>query len=181
MRDRPWRRGAVRRVRVSYRAMQHAQEPRPRAKSPFAAAFLSLIFPGLGHAYAGAYRRGPRLRRAAVLARRARRRVALRMDRIELLGCVLSPGSCSAVFVAQPRRSSIYRLVAIVDAYRVAEYARTPSRRAAAAGSAGRGCRCNPLSLAGLLAVVLVMAGGHVVVARYDLLALDALTAAASS
>ncbi|MEJ7697998.1 MAG: hypothetical protein WKF78_15625 [Candidatus Limnocylindrales bacterium] len=33
-----------------------------------------------------------------------------------------------------------------------------------------------PLSIAGLLAVLLVMAGSHVVVARYDLLALDALT-----
>ena len=33
----------------------------------------------------------------------------------------------------------------------------------------------NPLSIAGLLAIVLVMAGSHVVVARYDMLALDAL------
>ena len=32
-------------------------ERRPRQRSAFAAAFLSLLFPGLGHAYAGAYPR----------------------------------------------------------------------------------------------------------------------------
>jgi TM2 domain-containing membrane protein YozV len=31
--------------------MQNTQEARPRARSPFAAAFLSLIFPGLGQLY----------------------------------------------------------------------------------------------------------------------------------
>src|SRR4051812_22427224 len=44
-------------VRVSYPAMQREQEVRPRARSPFVAAFLSLLFPGLGHAYAGAWQR----------------------------------------------------------------------------------------------------------------------------
>src|SRR4029079_14978053 len=33
----------------------------------------------------------------------------------------------------------------------------------------------NPVSMAGLLAVILVMAGAHVVVARYDLIAMGAL------
>src|SRR5438128_763388 len=33
--------------------MQSPQEVRPRSRSAFAAAFLSLIFPGLGHLYAG--------------------------------------------------------------------------------------------------------------------------------
>ena len=37
--------------------MQKPQEARPRAVSPFTAAFLSLLFPGLGQAYAGAYAR----------------------------------------------------------------------------------------------------------------------------
>ena len=37
--------------------MQPAQDSRPRAKSPFVAAFLSLLFPGLGHAYAGVWQR----------------------------------------------------------------------------------------------------------------------------
>ena len=39
-------------------AMPPAHETLPRGRSPFAAAFLSLLFPGLGHAYLGAYRRG---------------------------------------------------------------------------------------------------------------------------
>ena len=34
--------------------MHDPQDARPRARSPFAAAFLSLLFPGLGHLYAGA-------------------------------------------------------------------------------------------------------------------------------
>ena len=38
-------------------AMNRPQEPRRRARSAFAAAFLSLLFPGLGHAYAGAWHR----------------------------------------------------------------------------------------------------------------------------
>ena len=87
---------------------------------------------------------------------------------------------------ARPRSSSstwspsCYRLVAIVDAYRVAGSS-TPMPRAAADGSGGPAAVFNPLSVAGLLAVVLVMSGSHVVVARYDLLALDALTTRASS
>ena len=57
---------------------------------------------------------------------------------------------------------SLYRLVAIVDAYRVAEFLNTSARRRATVGSAGRACRATPLSIAGLLAVVLVMTGSHV-------------------
>src|SRR4029453_17105683 len=67
-----------------------------------------------------------------------------------------------------------YRLVAIVDAYRVADYLN--AHPASGAGRLGRArMPRNPLSIAGLLAVLLVMAGSHVVVARYDLLAQDAL------
>ena len=44
-------------VRLSYPRCRRPQETRPRGRSPFAAAFLSLLFPGLGHAYA---RRVPR-------------------------------------------------------------------------------------------------------------------------
>src|SRR5438045_7883603 len=38
-------------------AMQSRHETAPRARSGFVAAFLSLLFPGLGHLYLGAYRR----------------------------------------------------------------------------------------------------------------------------
>jgi len=68
----------------------------------------------------------------------------------------------------------LYRALATVDAYRV-----TVFLNAAATSGGGRLGRpkliFNPISIAGLLAVILVMAGGHAVVARYDLIALDAL------
>ena len=44
-------------VRLSYPTMSQSQEPAPRRRSAFVAAFLSLLFPGLGHAYAGAFTR----------------------------------------------------------------------------------------------------------------------------
>jgi LCP family protein required for cell wall assembly len=68
----------------------------------------------------------------------------------------------------------LYRVVAIIDAYRVTEW-----MNAVQAGGDGRLGKARlsraPLSIAGLLAVLFVMAGAHVVVARYDMLALDAL------
>ena len=79
-----------------------------------------------------------------------------------------TPSSCVNLAVL------IYRLVAIVDAYRVAEYLNTSA--ASGAGQAGRArVPRNVVSIAGLLAVVLVMTGSHAVVARYDLLAKDVL------
>ena len=69
----------------------------------------------------------------------------------------------------------VYRLVAIVDAYRVAEFLNAAA--ASGDGPAGRRAvrsqaRCRSRAS---LAVVLVMAGSHVVVARYDMLAQDVL------
>ena len=64
--------------------------------------------------------------------------------------------------------------MAIIDAYRVAEFMN--AMRAAGDGRLGRArLPRQPLSIAGLLAVLLVMAGSHVAVARYDMLALDLL------
>ena len=59
-----------------------------------------------------------------------------------------------------------YRIVAAVDAYRVAAYL-NGSTRPGAAGSAGPP-PVSPLSVAGLLAVCLVIAGGHGFVAIKD-------------
>ena len=50
------------------------------------------------------------------------------------------------------------------------------SATGATEGTSGRNrLGWNPLSIAGLVAIVLVMAGSHVVVARYDILAQDLL------
>ena len=154
--------------------MQNPQAAAPRARSPFAAAFLSLLFPGLGHLYAGAPTRALGFAAAPVLLIALGAGVVLRMDRIALLGVVLNPFLLSSIFVVN-LIALLYRLVAIIDAYRVAQFINAH----AAAGDGRLGparLPRGPLSVAGLLAVVLVMAGSHVVVARYDMLALDALT-----
>ena len=151
--------------------MHEPQDARPRARSPFAAAFLSLVFPGLGHLYAGAPGRALAFAAAPVLGIALLAGIVLRLDRIELVGLVLNPFLLSSVFAVN-LIALLYRLVAIVDAYRVAEF-----MNAAHASGDGRLGRARlprqPLSVAGLLAVLLVMAGTHVAVARYDMLALD--------
>jgi LCP family protein required for cell wall assembly len=153
--------------------MHGAQESRPRAKSPFVAAFLSLLFPGLGHAYAGAYQRALGFAAPLILVLALGAGIVLRANPSELITFALTSWVLPGVFVLN-LALLLYRLVAIIDAYRV-----TVWLNALAANSGGRLGRprllFNPLSLAGLFAVVLVMAGGHVVVARYDLLALSTL------
>jgi LCP family protein required for cell wall assembly len=154
--------------------MQRPQEVRPRARSPFAAAFLSLLFPGLGHVYAGAYTRALGFAAAPILVIALVAGIVLRMEQTELIGLALNPAVWTSVFVINLLLLA-YRVVAIVDAYRVTEYL----NRYAAGGEGrygpGRAMR-HPLSVAGLLAVILVMTGVHVVVARVDMLALDTLT-----
>jgi len=154
--------------------MQRPQEARPRARSPFAAAFLSLIFPGLGQLYAGAPMRALAFAAPPILLLALGGGVALRMSRNDLIGLVFDVLFLQSVLVVNIV-VLVYRLVAIVDAYRVAEFLNAHD-----AGGTGRlgpaRIGRHPLSIAGLLAVVLVMSGAHVVVARYDMLALDALT-----
>jgi cell envelope-related function transcriptional attenuator common domain len=154
-------------------AMHEPEGARPRGRSPFAAAFLSLIFPGLGQLYAGAPLRALVFAAGPILALALGAGMVLRLDRIALLGFLIDPTVIDAIFVIN-LGILIYRLVAIVDAYRVAEYLNDSST--SGDGRAGRArIARNSLSIAGLLAVVLVMAGSHVVVARYDMLAKNVL------
>jgi len=153
--------------------MHGAQESRPRAKSPFVAAFLSLLFPGLGHAYAGAYQRALGFAAPLILVLALGAGILLRMSGPDLIALVLTPWVLPGLMILN-LALLLYRLVAIIDSYRV-----TVWLNALAANQGGRLGRprlvFNPLSVAGLLAVILVMAGGHVVVARYDLMASDFL------
>ncbi len=153
--------------------MHEPQDARPRTRSPFAAAFLSLLFPGLGHLYAGAPSRALAFAAAPILVIALLAGIVLRLDRIELVGLALNPLLLSSAFAAN-LIALLYRLVAIIDAYRVAQF-----MNAVQASGDGRLGRVRlprqPLSIAGLLAVLLVMAGTHVAVARYDMLALDLL------
>ncbi|MGZ9276186.1 MAG: LCP family protein [Candidatus Limnocylindrales bacterium] len=150
--------------------MQNPQDARPRARSPFTAAFLSLLFPGLGHLYAGAPTRALGFAAVPLLLLALTAGIVIRLDRSELVGAVVS--QLGAIFVFN-LIALAYRLIAIVDAFRVAQFV-----NAHAVSGDGRLGKARmprePLSIAGLLAVVLVMAGSHVVVARYDMLALSA-------
>ncbi|MBA2299747.1 MAG: LCP family protein [Chloroflexi bacterium] len=154
--------------------MQKPQAGRPRARSPFAAAFLSLLFPGLGHLYAGAPARALGFAAAPVLLIALVAGVVLRMDRLELVSLLFNPFLLTSIFVLN-LIALLYRLVAIIDAYRVVQFLNAHAMSGDGRLGKARLPR-NPLSTAGLLAIVLVMTGSHVVVARYDMLALDALT-----
>jgi LCP family protein required for cell wall assembly len=153
--------------------MHRQQGARPRAKSAFTAAFLSLIFPGLGHAYLGAYYRALGFAAGPILIVALLGGFALRMDQRELIALVLNPAVLTSVFVLNII-VLLYRLVAIVDSYRVALYIN--SYKESGDGRLGPArLPLNPLSVAGLFAIVLVMAGTHVAVARYDMIAMDFL------
>jgi len=149
--------------------MTHPQEPRRRARSAFAAAFLSLLFPGLGHAYAGAWYRAvafatpPFLLLALALGLAA-------TYQVELVGVILQPPFLMGILVGNVV-ALLYRVIAAVDAYRVATYLNRWDEGAGRLGPSR--AVLAPVSLAGLLAVVLVMGGAHAAVAYYDLQALD--------
>jgi LCP family protein required for cell wall assembly len=148
--------------------MNRPQGPRPRARSAFTASFLSLLFPGLGHAYARAWFRAvafaapPFLVLALLLG-------LLVSQGLDLLGVILQPAALVAILVGNVA-ALVYRIVAAVDAYRVAVFL---NRWDEGAGRLGPSRSIlAPLSLAGLLAVIMVMAGGHAALAHYNLSAL---------
>jgi LCP family protein required for cell wall assembly len=139
-------------------------QPR-RGRSAFAAAFLSLLFPGLGQAYAGAYSRALGWAAPVVLVLALFGGLALRMRREELAGYVVA--NLGAVFVVN-LVLLVYRAASIVDAWRVVTYLN--AFEASGGGRLGRPrIPVRPLPVAGLLAVLLVMSGVHVAVAEYDL------------
>jgi LCP family protein required for cell wall assembly len=153
--------------------MHSPEGPRPRARSPFVAAVLSLFFPGLGHAYAGAYQRALGFAALPILMIALGAGVVLRAKPGDLIGLVLTPWVLPSVFVLNIL-ALLYRVLATIDAYRVTVFLNAVTT--SGGGRLGRPRLIfNPISIAGLLAVILVMAGGHAVVARYDLIALDAL------
>jgi LCP family protein required for cell wall assembly len=143
--------------------MSHTQEAPPRHRSAFAAAFLSLIFPGLGHAYAGAWTRAVGFAAGPILVLALAAGIGLRASIFEIAGVALQ-----YLWLIQILNVLIlvYRAVAAIDAYRVAVFLNSVE---ATSGRLGRSrTPLNPLSAAGLIAVLIVMSGVHVVVAYYD-------------
>ncbi len=149
-----------------------SNQPRPpRTRSAFAAAFLSLLFPGLGHAYAGAWTRALGFAALPVLTLSLVAGIVLRADRAELLGMLVNQGSLIALFVVNIL-ALLYRVIAALDAWQVARFLNATD--ASGGGRLGRArLPLQPLSIAGLLAVILVMGVGHVAIARYNVMALD--------
>ncbi|HEX2625999.1 MAG TPA: LCP family protein [Candidatus Limnocylindrales bacterium] len=163
--------------------MPPAHESLPRGRSPFAAAFLSLLFPGLGHAYLGAYRRGLGFAAPPLLAGALVAGFAVRMNAVQLAGLAIQSWFLIFVFVAN-LVALVYRAVAIFDAWSIARMvsggsgvAGVPGAASASVAGAGAGPgngstarQAGIVSIAGLAAVLLVMSGIHVAVARYDVL-----------
>ena len=154
--------------------MQDRPERAPAHRSAFTAAFLSLLFPGLGHAYAGVFARALAFAAVPVLLLALAAGLLADTDlRRSLLFALLDTRVLVAILVIDGV-VLLYRTVAILDAYRVAALADALARSGARYGLPR--LRPHPLSLAGLLAVVLVVAGGHAAVAYYGLTAYDLLT-----
>ena len=151
--------------------MSQPEGRRPQARSPFVAAVLSLLFPGLGHAYAGAYARALAFATPPLLLLALLGGLAIRAGRLELLGFVIQPWVLTSIFVVNLGILG-YRILAVVDAWRVTEYANAWAVSGGGRLGAPRS-HVSAISVAGLAAVCLVLAGAHVAVARYDLQAMD--------
>ncbi len=144
--------------------MQSAHEVRPRRRSAFVAAFLSLLFPGLGHAYLGVGRRALGFAAPPILLGALAAGILIRLDVFDLAGLAIQDWFLTLVFVIN-LVALAYRAAAIVDAWRVARWMAGP------VGPVRRGGGTTPvLPVIGLAAVLVVMSGVHLAIARYDLL-----------
>ncbi len=152
-------------------------EDTPRGPSPFVAAFLSLIFPGLGQLYAGLPARALGFAAPPFLVVALLAGIGLNHNaRDAVIAAVFAPTALRAILLFDIV-AFVYRLVAVVDAYRVA-VAMGPARPTRLGVPR---IPVRPLPLAGLIAVVLVAGMGHVALARYDLIALDTIEGLTSS
>lgn len=150
--------------------MQFAHEASPRRRSAFAAAFLSLIFPGLGHAYLGAHRRALGFAAPPVLVGALVAGIAVRLDVFQLAGVAVQTWFIAAVFVAN-LVALAYRAAAIVDAWRIARWMESGQiGRIGRSRPRGAVAVTTPVAVATLASVLLVMSIAHVAIARYDLL-----------
>jgi len=136
-------------------------------RSSFLAAFLSAIFPGLGQAYSGAWGRAIGFVAAPVLLVALLAGLVLHANHLELLGLLLDPTVLSLILIVNVGLL-VYRAVAVIDAWRTSNRLNElDGSDAGPSGGTGTGLRL--ASMAGLLAVLLVMSGVHVAVAYYDL------------
>jgi hypothetical protein len=134
---------------------------RPR-RSAFAAAFLSFLFPGLGHAYLGRWLRALAWAALPILGIAATAGLAFTSGVRELAGNLFDPDVLFGI-IAFIVFDFFYRLIAMLDAYRLAGDDNVGS-------SSSR-----MLSSAGLVALIAVMVASHVAIAQPVLFASDTL------
>jgi LCP family protein required for cell wall assembly len=163
----------------------------PTHRSAFGAAFLSFLFPGLGQAYAGAYVRAIVLAVPALVAIVVAIALFLANGALDFglwIGQTSVLGPLAIVNVA----ILAYRAFASIDAYRLAvepgmpadpalqaepALPADPAMPAYPAGPAHPALRrigrkpgqLDPLSIAGLAAILVVLVAGHVIVGYWDL------------
>jgi polyisoprenyl-teichoic acid--peptidoglycan teichoic acid transferase len=136
---------------------------RPK-RSAFAAAFLSFVFPGLGHLYIGRWLRALLWAALPIIGIAAGAGLALSYSRDDLIELVADPDFLNALLIFLVI-DLLYRLVAMLDAYRLASD-----------GSIGN-ASTRILSIAGLLALVVVLIGSHIAIARPVMFATDVYAA----
>jgi LCP family protein required for cell wall assembly len=146
--------------------------PSKPQRSAFAAAFLTFLLPGLGHAYAGAYRRALAFAALPLLIFAG---LLLQLARYGTVDFALWVGQTSVLGPLAVANVAIlaYRVFATVDAYRVA--LGMEIRMLGDHGWRRYVPRLDPLSLGGVVAVLAVMAAGHVLAGYWDLRILRAL------
>jgi LCP family protein required for cell wall assembly len=155
--------------------MQAAQGSQGRTRSAFTAAFLSLVFPGLGHVYAGATMRGIGFAAVPILLIALTLGIVTRVEGAELAGFLLQPTMLDAVFLLNLALAG-YRVAAVVDAWRVARFLNAVD--ASGTGRLGRArLPLSPFSIAGVVGVVLVLLGAHAIVWKYDSVAKETVCA----
>jgi LCP family protein required for cell wall assembly len=140
---------------------------RPR-RSAFAAAFLSFLFPGLGHAYLGRWLRAILWAALPIFLIVAAVGRVVSGSRNDLIEQIADPAFLQAVLLFF-LFDVIYRLAAMLDAYRLAVDR--------SVGSAGT----RALSLAGLVALMVVLVGSHVALAQPVMFANDVYAQIAKS
>lgn len=133
-------------------------------RSAFTAAFLSFLFPGLGHAYLGRWLRAASWAVLPVIAVAAGAGVILGPNRTSILTNLIDPEVLLAA-LGLVLLDLLYRLAAVVDAWRLASQP----------GVGSRGTRV--LSTGGLAVISIVLVASHVAVARPVYFAYDTISA----
>jgi LCP family protein required for cell wall assembly len=140
--------------------------PQPK-RSAFAAAFLSFLFPGLGQAYAGAYVRGLALAAPLLLGILAAV-AAVAINGVVWFGLWISQTSVLGPIAFLNIALGGYRAFAALDAYRLQTPPADPAQPIARRVGTRSG-QIHPASIAGLIAILVVLVSGHVFVSYWDL------------